>query len=234
MPRNFFRRGAHADFSETPMEGEPVFTNGSEEEDGRVWVGDGTNPRGVQVGWPFAPTPGHVSGYYYNSSIPVVSFVTANTLANFVLYQPVFFGGGLRASNGLDIQSFHFEVTTAVASTNAGLAVYNDNGGQPGDRLIQSGSISMGTTGVKTWSVSRNFIGGWYWLAFNCDSSAAAARSIDNLGVHGALLGSTASTFAIHTLYFEVSAFASTPFPASATLAGSTNADFPAIRYRVA
>ena len=226
-----FRRGPHSAFTETPDDGEPVWTNGSSTFDGRLWIGNGTAVSGVQVGWPYSHNPGWKSGYYYNSALPLTAYVTASTTANIVSYSPIHIGGGVRAANGASTQSLHVNVIGA-ASGNLRMAIYDNDNGEPGDLLFESGAISTSTTGLKTWSLSRTFIGGWYWLAFNTDTSSATFTCIDNLAVAGGILGDSVLPLSIDNAYYQVHAFGA--FPASATLVGSVSIDYPAVVVRAA
>jgi hypothetical protein len=234
MTKIQFSYGDDIDLDFTPDVGEPLFTNASGEANGRLWVGDGVSPKGIQIGWPFAPNPGWHPSWYYATAPPISAYVTVVATTNFVVYAPIHIGGGVRDAQGASFQSVHAEVTTAQAGRNFRMALYANDGGQPGARLFTSGDISTATTGVKTWSTARTVSGGWYWLAFNTDASTAVFRAADNFGTNGGLLGTSGSPMALASSYYEVSTYSVTPLPTTANVAGSALLDFPAMAMRAA
>lgn len=231
MTRGQFKRGADADLTFTPEDGEPIHTNGATDTDKRLWVGDAADPKGTQVGWPFSPNPGRRSAWFYGTSMPVTAMNTATIAANIIAYSPIHLGSGLIAGDET-IQGVVANVVGAQAAKNFRLGIYSNTNGTPGDLLAESGLISTATTGVKTWALSQSFVGGWYWLAFVTDATTATFRSNDNLAVTGGIMGHQSSNFQLVNVYYRVHAFAA--FPAVGAITGAASLDNPSIQVQIA
>ncbi len=84
MTKIRFKRGLASSLGFTPEDGEPVWTNGSGNEDKRLLIGDGVLSNGITVGWHSSPTPGMKSLFYYYPFTATTAFVTGASLANIV------------------------------------------------------------------------------------------------------------------------------------------------------
>ena len=71
-------------------------------------------------------------------------------------------------------------VTTAQASTNARLGIYNWSGGKSTTRVLDAGTISLAATGVSEITISQTLAAGVYALAIIADSSTADIRASQN------------------------------------------------------
>ena len=100
MTKVRFLRGAVNDLTFTPEVGEPAWADDTGEDGSRLFVGNGSSTKGVQVGWPFAPNPGWKANWYYSVAPPISAYVTVVATANFVVYSPIFIGGGVRDVEG--------------------------------------------------------------------------------------------------------------------------------------
>ncbi len=74
--------------------------------------------------------------------------------------------------NTVTATSLKIEVTT-IGSTGSviRLGIYNDNLGQPGTLLVDAGTVSGTTTGVKSATISQVLTPGLYWLS-GCQQGA--------------------------------------------------------------
>ncbi len=234
MTRIQIRRGTDANHTNAGVTGEPIWTDGATPNDKRLWIADGTLPKGIQVGWQFAPQPGWISAWYYNCSSIYLAAISGTVTINFAFYSPVFIGGGERNDDGVSYQSFHAEVTGTQAAKNFKLGLYYNDNGQPGDQISESGDISTASTGIKTWSTSNEVIAGWYWAAFNTDANTATFRLTDNLAAAGPVMGSNAAGIGIKNVYFQAATYSGTPLPSTAAVTNAGSFDVPAITVRAA
>lgn len=74
----------------------------------------------------------------------------------------------------LTISAVSFIVNTLVAAKVARVGIYSDVGGLPGALLLDAGTASLATTGVKDVAASLTLSPGAYWLAFLTDATGTA------------------------------------------------------------
>ena len=128
------------------------------------------------------------------------------------------------------------EVTTAAASQNIRLGLYRNKTGEadiyPGALLADSGSISSGTTGVKSYSLSQALEPGKiYWLVLNT-SASITMRGLAVGGVSHFLGMATAATTALNLYISATLAYGAMPDPFTAGGAYVTAVPCPVLRYR--
>lgn len=96
--------------------------------------------------------------YYSPLAIGAISplAVSANVLGAYPLF----------ITRNVTITKLGFQVTT-LASGNARVGLYNDANSQPGTLVVESGALSVSTTGVKEATIaSTDLVPGLYWISF--------------------------------------------------------------------
>lgn len=123
------------------------------------------------------PTPG--STYYMsNRNFTAHDAVgTSTTISGALWFVPVYFG------TAVTLDRLAIEVTTAVAATTVRLGIYDDDGtgGQPGTLILDAGTVSSATTGVKEATISQS-VSGMVYFAYVCNSSSVALRCLTRSG----------------------------------------------------
>lgn len=208
-----FRRGDESNRGGiTPADGEPLWTNGPDYDEKRLWIGDGTQPGGRLPAAHADPHPGNRSTYYYRPASDLSAPVTAAAVAHVVIYSPIFLGG----THGVPLTLSSVSVNiVGNAVGNLRLGIYSNVRGAPVARLGQSGNISTNTTGLRTWSASLALNPGWYWMAFATDTSTPTYSCTDNIACV-AVIGDTVGT-GIPNLWYEILFFGANPLPSTAT-----------------
>jgi hypothetical protein len=87
----------------------------------------------------------------------------------------------LRPAQTLTISEIHVEVTTAVASSNAVIAIYGANAdGSPGALIDSSANLDTGSTGQKTWVLDEpfEFVAGTAYYIVLHSSAAITVRAL--------------------------------------------------------
>jgi len=59
----------------------------------------------------------------------------------------------------------------AAGGSLARLGIYEDDGGKPGDLLLDAGTVAIDSTGVKQIAISQTLLG-YYWMAYVSDGQA--------------------------------------------------------------
>lgn len=80
------------------------------------------------------------------------------------------------------------EITTAVAGSNQRFGIYEDSNGLPGNLLIDFGTVSSGTIGIKQVVTPFTLTAGKYWFAAIGDNGAVNNRNvnfINGFGLYG-------------------------------------------------
>ena len=168
--------------------------------------------------------------YYANQSgvnALQIDVVVANVLRAMPFVAP---------ARGGTLDRIAFSVTT-LSSGNARIGLYtntSDSDLYPATLLADSGSISTGTAGVKSASITQALTPGrMYWLAFVSDTTPSIRKL--NGASTGNLMGNPPS-FAVNpnvglTVNFTYASLPGT-FPAGAVPFNSTSAPVPALGYR--
>lgn len=157
-------------------------TLGVDPQGGAATVGDRI---GVISNFASPNAGGYVVGNYYDQSFHSANASTTAGVANRMELYPYF------TNVMLDIDQIGIACSTAVASANAKVVIY-DTGvdGWPDALLYESGNLDCSTTGYKSASLTFTFESGtMYWIGVR-HSSTATLRSIPatsspNLGVNG-------------------------------------------------
>lgn len=187
-----FLRGAEADRSgETPAAGEPLWTT----DEKRLFIGDGSTAGGVFVG-PFPPVPpGAVGAFLYPACIPTTAATTGTLSANTLYFLP------FAVADACTVDRLAIEVTGATGAGKAHVGIFtNDSLAVPGDLLVDSGEISLATTGVKTSTVSTALAPGWYWSAFVTNAGGVTFRTVPASGSLGVLSNPDTSLAAMNVI----------------------------------
>jgi hypothetical protein len=85
------------------------------------------------------------------------------------------------------------EVTAAGSALLARLGIYHDNGGRPGDLLLDAGTVALDTASPPVFlnkSISQFLHQGWYWLALQANGGTGTIRAYAS-GAHFALMSRT-------------------------------------------
>lgn len=73
-------------------------------------------------------------------------------------------------------------VGTPGGTINMRLGIYNDSAGVPGSLLVDAGTTSFTTAGMKYIALARTLYPGWYWLASIFDALTPTIRSVAGVG----------------------------------------------------
>jgi len=108
---------------------------------------------------------------------------------------------------------------SAAAGTLLRLGLYEvDNDGDPGGIILESGDLSPGTTGTKTYSFTAQYIkAGWYYMAI-CSNGATDFRAVNRAaGSYFDLTGCDAVNFRPGGFLYEANGGSWTTLPATAS-----------------
>jgi len=123
---------------------------------------DGSQLTGIDTGAdPHYGIP-QISGRCYPN---VIGTTGQNWTANILYLKPVFI------KSALTVDALMVKIQTGAAG-NVRMGLYADNNGVPGNLVIDGGTASVGTTGVKTISISQALSQGIYWIAAVTDTTA--------------------------------------------------------------
>ena len=140
--------------------------------DGTISVGAGSSSSTIAsaIGAAAPPTTS-----WLGSNAQVGSgFATSNFNAN-VIYLTPYVTPRTFTYTGLSIN-----VSTAVASTNCKILIYDDLNGVPKNRIFVSTALSKATTGIKTYYENGTMSAGTlYWMGVVNDTSTGAIRTIN-------------------------------------------------------
>ena len=82
-------------------------------------------------------------------------------------------------ANTLTVSNLQVNVSTATASGLIRILVYSDLNGVPSSKLLESTSLDVSTTGVKTYTASYTFTAGTtYWLGYYANAALNAMSSV--------------------------------------------------------
>lgn len=113
----------------------------------------------------------HASGRFYDSRLQS-SFTTVALVANTLYAQPFY------VPRSTTYATIGIEVTTLAVGKSVRLGIYNDNGGVPGSRVVDCGTVSTTTTGAKPITINQVLAAGWYWLAAVSDGTATLRAAV--------------------------------------------------------
>ncbi len=155
-----------------------------------------------------------VSNQWYTQSplFNVSMSSTGEALAtDTVEYFPLFI------THRVTFDTFGFQVATAESGKNARIAIYNSSAGAPTSVVVESGNMSLASTGIVTVAITETTIqAGAYFWAVNADSSTAATRRFSgSINTVVASLGAASAGVNPHCRYLESSAFGAFPDPAT-------------------
>jgi hypothetical protein len=117
-------------------------------------------------------------------------------------------------------------VTTLQAAKVARLGIYNWSGGKSTTRVLDAGTVSLGTTGVVEIAISQTLAAGVYSLAFIADSSTADVKGAQaSVQVASFMYGMNDTNSGSNTvIHYE--AGSGTTLPATATTSPSNLISF--------
>jgi hypothetical protein len=141
-------------------------------DDGTIIVGASTSTTiASAIGAAAPPTTSWLgSNAQIGSGITTTNF-TANTIFLTPYVTPRTF-----TYTGLSVN-----VSTAVASTNCKILIYDDLNGVPKNRIFVSTALSKATTGIKTYYENGTMSAGTlYWMGVINDTSTGQLRTINN------------------------------------------------------
>ena len=117
-------------------------------------------------------------------------------------------------------------VTTLQATKVARLGIYNWSGGKSTTRVLDAGTVSLGTTGVVEIAISQTLAAGVYSLAFIADSSTADVKGAQaSVQVASFMYGMNDTNSGTNTVvHYE--AGSGTTLPATATTSPSNLISF--------
>lgn len=139
---------------------------------------------------------------------PGVEFSTVSTralTANQIRYEPFL------VRSPITIDAFIFEVSTAVASSNVRVAIYNaDKDWQPTSLVIDAGNTSSATTGVKTVTITSTALPAGRYVAASWSGHAPTLRCFRG-GAHLTGVNTTLGTTPFIALLSVTSTFGTYP-----------------------
>lgn len=103
------------------------------------------------------------------------------------------------------------EVTTLAAGASARLGIYNDDGaGYPGSLVLDAGTVSVATTGVKAITIDLKLAKGLYWCALVSDGAPTVRGVVALLTPIGVLSGGGGGW---QTGYYKAQTYGALPDP---------------------
>jgi len=155
--------------------------------------------------------------YYFVPNAHFVAQPTTTIVADFDQYMPWY------VDTPIVIDQLAFEVTTAGTNTRAGIYAA-DRDLQPTRLLLDSGSIGVGTTGVKTFTFGSplSLPRGRYLTAMNADATGVGVRSY-RAGCPSQQGLNPGATFTYGILYTVGRSYAAFPDPGTAWTAANTS-----------
>jgi hypothetical protein len=118
-----------------------------------------------------------VSGRTYNARTTGTNGGTAFTpAANTITLYPFI------PANTLTVSSLQVSVTTLTAAGLIRILVYSDLNGVPSSKLLESTSLDVSTTGVKTYTAAFTFTAGTtYWLGYYANAALNLMSSVQGV-----------------------------------------------------
>lgn len=150
---------------------------------GQVLGRDGSgNLAGVSLS--FVSSPKHRSGVRYGQANAATGIpnTTSTQTANRLYFVPFV----------VPKTQTYTKIIIAVGTSNAGnarLGIYNDTDGVPSTLVVDGGTVSTGTTGEKTVTISQSLTAGVYWLAcvFDTGGAGSSVYVLNTSGTNGIL-----------------------------------------------
>jgi len=223
------RRGSRSNLDgETPREGEPTFSNDSTHVGGFGRVGDGSTAGGVYAGAGNAHPGGPVNRWIHPPS-SLLAAGTASMSANILLFMPVCIppDSAPRIKNiGLHVQG------AGGGSDNVRLGLYRNEDGVPTDLVLDSGNLSVSSTGFKQMGSASplDVRPGWYWTAFVASAATATYEVLSTTG-YLPLVPWSSSSAKRSTVQYQIHAFAA--LPSTASPLGVSNGAFPLVHLQI-
>jgi hypothetical protein len=142
-----------------------------------------------------------VSGRTYNAKTTSTYGATGTSLPlNTIRLNPFI------PANSLTVSNLQININTAFVGALARILIYSDSNGVPDSKLLESTSIDVSTTGVKTYTASFTFTAGTtYWLG--CYSNI----TLPNISQYQSVEGIPISTNTFESPFGSVSAAATFP-----------------------
>ena len=128
-------------------------------------------------------------------------------------------GAAFQVPRAMSIDRLAIEVTTLQAASLMRLGLYNSKAnGEPGDLLVDGGTVDTSTTGVKEATVDVALAPGLYWTVWEQDTASIGlrARGASN---GGASLGWTTPGSQPHGVLYVTHTFGALPDPFGAPTA---------------
>jgi hypothetical protein len=197
-------------------DGEPHMTTDSGPLGGGLYVG------GHPSGFGNACPPVASSRWIRNPS-GLIADATAAVAANIIYYAPICIPSGYN----VNVKNIGCHVRGAAAG-NVRVGLYSDEDGEPGTKILDSGSLSTSTAAFKQMGVSQIIPvrSGWHWTAFLCSSASPTFEVLSTTG-YLPLVAWAASATKRPTIQYQIFAYAA--LPATATSVGVSTGAFPIV-----
>ena len=138
-------------------------------------------------------------------------------------------------SNTFTVDALQVVITTGVGGANIRILVYGNNNGRPGSKLLESETLSAGTTGtIQQYTVGYTFNAGTlYWIGVH-HSSTATTRGIPLSALRTLGVENLATATAVYNMYRGTVTFGSAPANWVINTHGVlTSSIGPEIRFRI-
>lgn len=138
-----------------------------------------------------------------SNSITSYTATAGALVANRMYTAPFIPAQTIRSSN------LYINCTTAVAGALARILIYSDSNGRPNTKMYESANLDLSTTGLKTATVTFDFVvGTTYWLTLHSSSTAQISNIPAANGIVIMYTNQTANNF-----IFDSVTFGSAPSP---------------------
>ena len=180
-----------------------------------------------------AAQPGFKTGRYYSG--PSTGLINTAATGGFGISSTntVAIPFYVPATTTFDRMSVH--VTGAVGASTIQLGIYNNANGIPTTRVLDAGTVSGASTGIKEATISQSLAPGWYWLALRASSASLALISNSGGTVGAALLGVASDlTTSLHGAIYDSATMPSTWTYTSTNYIAANSSNVPIIFLRAA
>ena len=106
--------------------------------------------------------------------------------ANFVMVADKLYAHSFIVPRDITVDRIAIQVLAAAADKSVRLGIYRDGTNlYPGALVLDAGTVTAGTTGLKAITINQSLTKGLYWLALVSDGTPTLGSTITRMGVLG-------------------------------------------------